>query len=104
VIALVVADTPNQVIGLTGVDKEQVELIRASVRDGGPSEGAAHVTEDIIDTFAVRGSLEQMVDQFDAIARLGASEIVVGPPFSGDWRAAVIDLVREIAVRKTDKT
>jgi 5,10-methylenetetrahydromethanopterin reductase len=104
VIALVVADTPDQVIGLTDVDTQQVELIRKSVRDGGPSQGAAYVTEEIMDTFSVTGNCMHMVDQFDAMAKIGATEIVIGPPFSGDWRAAVTEILHEIAFRKRNAT
>jgi len=100
VIALVVADTPDQVINLTDVDRKQVELIRSSVRDEGPSQGAAYVTEEIVETFSVTGDSTHVVDQFDIMARAGATEIVIGPPFSGDWRAAATEILQEIAARK----
>lgn len=100
VIALVVADTPDQIINLTDVDMQRVELIRKSVRDGGPSQGAAHVTEEIMDTFSVTGNRVHMADQFEAMAKTGATEIVIGPPFSGEWRAAVTEILHEIALRK----
>ncbi len=100
VIALVVADTPDQIINLTDVDMQQVELIRKSVRNGGPSQGAAHVTEEIMDIFSVTGNSVHMADQFEAMVKTGATEIVIGPPFSGDWRAAVTEILHEIALRK----
>ena len=100
VVALVVADTPDQVIDLAGVNKKQIELIRAAVSKNGPSEGAAYVTDDIMETFSVTGSSAHMVDEFDAIGKIGATEIVIGPPFSGDWRTALAEILHEIALRR----
>lgn len=101
VIALIVADTPDEVISLAGVDVEQVKLLRASVNEGGPSQGAAYVTEEIMGIFSVTGSSRHMVNQFEAIGKIGATEIVIGPPFSGDWRAAMAEILREIHSRKS---
>lgn len=100
VVALVVADTPDQVIRMTSVDVGQVETIQSAVKKGGPSAGASHVTPEILDSFSVTGSKERMIEQFEALAGMGATEVVIGPPFSGDWRGAMSEITQEIRMSR----
>ncbi|RDE16813.1 MAG: hypothetical protein C4K49_04165 [Candidatus Thorarchaeota archaeon] len=96
VVALVVADMPDRVIRMTSVDTSRVETIRSAVEKGGPSAGVAHVTQDILDSFSVTGSKERMIEQFQAFAEMGATEVVIGPPFSGNWREAMSEILQEM--------
>lgn len=100
VVALVVADTPEQVLDLLDIDREQAVKIREIVAASGPKAGAELVDEEFIDTFAISGTKEHMVDRFEEIHRLGATELVLGPPFSGEWRQAMTDVFEEIYRRR----
>ncbi|MFW9908260.1 MAG: LLM class flavin-dependent oxidoreductase, partial [Candidatus Thorarchaeota archaeon] len=100
VVALVVADTPDQVLELLDIDREQAVKIRAIVAASGPKAGAELVDEEFIDTFAISGTKEHMVDRFEDIHSLGATELVLGPPFSGEWRQAMKDIFEEIYRRR----
>lgn len=101
VVAIVVADTPEPVLDLLDIDRERAERIQKAVAKSGPDEGAKLVDQQFIDTFAISGSCEHMVDKFDMIHRLGATELVLGPPFSGNWREAMTDIFREIHLRRS---
>jgi 5,10-methylenetetrahydromethanopterin reductase len=100
VVALVVADTPEQVLDLLDIDRERADKIRQAVATSGPKGGAEFINQHFIDTFSISGSCEHMVDRFSLIHSLGATELVLGPPFSGDWRDAMTDIFQEIHLRR----
>lgn len=100
VVALVIADTPRQVLETLNVDFERAEKICQAVAAGGPEAGAGLVNQEFIDTFSISGTKEYMVDRFDLLHKLGATEVVLGPPFSGDWRGAMREIFEEIMSRR----
>jgi len=100
VVALVVADTPEQVLDLLDIDRERADKIREVVATSGPKAGAEFINQHFIDTFAISGTKEHMVDRFEDIHNLGATEVVLGPPFSGEWRQAMANIFEEIYRRR----
>ena len=100
VVALVVADTPRQVLDLLDIDTERADKIRKAVAESGPKEGAEFVNQHFMDTFAISGTCDEMVDKFELIHDLGATEVVLGPPFSGEWREAMTEIFQEIHLRR----
>ncbi|MFW9810479.1 MAG: LLM class flavin-dependent oxidoreductase [Candidatus Thorarchaeota archaeon] len=100
VVALVIADTPDSVIDMLNVDVKQIERIRETVAASSPKEGAEYVDDELLDVFSISGSKEHMVDRFEKLAEIGATEVVIGPPFSGDWRAATTELFEEANSRR----
>jgi len=100
VVALVVADTPEQVLELLDVDKGRADKIRQAVAKSGPKGAADFIDQHFIDTFAISGSCEHMVDRFESFNSLGAAELVLGPPFSGNWRETMTDIFQEIHLRR----
>ncbi|MHA1389761.1 MAG: hypothetical protein ACTSR9_15135 [Candidatus Thorarchaeota archaeon] len=100
VVAIVVADTPEQVLNLLDIDLDRVDKIRQAFAESGPKGGAKFIDQHFIDTFSISGSCEHMVDRFELIHNLGATELVLGPPFSGDWRDAMTDIFQEIRLRR----
>ncbi|MFW9932147.1 MAG: LLM class flavin-dependent oxidoreductase [Candidatus Thorarchaeota archaeon] len=101
VVAIVVADMPVSIIDMLAVDKERIDKIREVVASEGPDVGANLIDDDIMDTFAIAGTLTHMVDMFEQVASVGITEVVLGPPFSGDWRGAMQDIFNEIQIRRT---
>ncbi len=100
VVALVVADTPEQVLDYLNMDKQRANQIRNAVAKAGPKAGAEFVNQEFIDTFAISGTSHHMVDRFDFLHKLGVNEVVLGPPFSGDWRVAMTEIFQEIVGRR----
>ena len=100
VVALVVADMPQQVIDILDVDVERIDKIRVAVAKEGPSAGMHHINQEILDMFSISGDRNHMVDRFEAIADLGITEVVLGPPFSGNWREAMTEIFQEIRNRR----
>lgn len=100
VVALVIADMPDAVLDMLTVDREKVEMIRKTVAASSPKEGAVFVDNELLDVFSISGTKEHMVDRFEELAGIGATEIVLGPPFSGDWRKALIEIFAEVGSRR----
>jgi alkanesulfonate monooxygenase SsuD/methylene tetrahydromethanopterin reductase-like flavin-dependent oxidoreductase (luciferase family) len=100
VVALVIADTPDAVIDMLSVDREKIEKIRETVAASGPKEGGEFVDDELLEVFSISGSREHMVDRFEALEKIGATEVVIGPPFSGDWREATTEIFEEARIRR----
>jgi 5,10-methylenetetrahydromethanopterin reductase len=96
VVSIVVADTPDPVLDILDVDRERIEKIREANRAKGPSVGAEYVDRELIDMFAVSGDRDYMIERFEALHSIGATEVVIGPPFSGDWKEAIEDMISNI--------
>jgi alkanesulfonate monooxygenase SsuD/methylene tetrahydromethanopterin reductase-like flavin-dependent oxidoreductase (luciferase family) len=100
VVALVIGDMPDAVLDMLEVDRERVNLIRETVAASSPKEGAEFVDDELLDVFSISGTKEHMVDRFEELAAIGATEIVLGPPFSGDWRDALVEIFAEVDSRR----
>jgi 5,10-methylenetetrahydromethanopterin reductase len=103
VVALVVADTPKEVLGLLDIDMERADKVRERVASAGPKAAIELIDQQFIETFAISGTKEHMVDKFDQMHRIGATELVVGPPFSGNWRDAVTEIFEEVRNRRNSE-
>jgi alkanesulfonate monooxygenase SsuD/methylene tetrahydromethanopterin reductase-like flavin-dependent oxidoreductase (luciferase family) len=99
VVAIVVADTPLKITDRLNLDQEKIAKIRDAVSKGGPDAGARHVDRETLEMFSIAGDISHMADRFEELYKMGATEILVGPPFSGDWRRSVTTLVAEIRQR-----
>ena len=96
VVSIVVADTPDSVLDMLDIDRELVDKIQQANREEGPAAGAEFVNAELIDMFAVSGNKQHMLDRFETLHNIGATEVVIGPPFSGKWREAIEDLTSNI--------
>ncbi|MFX1559773.1 MAG: LLM class flavin-dependent oxidoreductase [Promethearchaeota archaeon] len=100
VVALVIADTPDPVLDMLAVDREKMNQVRETVAASSPKEGAKLIDDELLDVFSISGTKEHMVDRFEDVADIGATEVVIGPPFSGDWREALEEIFAEVESRR----
>ncbi|MHA2323194.1 MAG: LLM class flavin-dependent oxidoreductase, partial [Candidatus Thorarchaeota archaeon] len=100
VVAIVVADMPEPVLNMLSIEKEKIDKLRAAISTGGPDGGIPFVDQELLDMFAISGDKEHIVDLFDELGRMGATEVILGPPFSGDWREASKEIFEEILARR----
>ncbi|MFQ5834247.1 MAG: LLM class flavin-dependent oxidoreductase [Candidatus Thorarchaeota archaeon] len=100
VVALVVADMPKPVIDMLEVDKHRIEKIQNTVAKAGPSAGVPYVNQELLDMFSISGEIEQIVDGFERLGKIGMTEVLLGPPFSGNWRGAITEVFREVHERR----
>lgn len=100
VVALVIGDMPDAVLDMLTVNREKVNLIRDTVAASSIKEGAEFVDDELLDVFSISGTKEHMVERFEELAAIGATEIVIGPPFSGEWREALVEIFAEVDSRR----
>ena len=96
VVAVVAADMPQQVLDMLQVDRENLNALINAVASSGAKDAIEYVDDEIMNTFAITGTKEHMIEMFSSIAKLGADEILMGPPFSGEWRSALEEIFAEI--------
>jgi 5,10-methylenetetrahydromethanopterin reductase len=99
VVALVVGDMPDPVLEMLSIEKEKLDRLKEAVKSSGPSAGIDYIDQEIMDMFSITGDKEHMVDRFEELSKIGATEIVLGPPYSGDWRGAMEAIFEEIQRR-----
>lgn len=77
------------VVETSGADPENVAAVRAAVGEGGPEAGAAIVSEQVIDTFAAAGTVDDVVDGLGAFAAAGLDVPLVWHTLGPDPAQAV---------------
>jgi 5,10-methylenetetrahydromethanopterin reductase len=100
VVALVVADMPDKVLDMLSIEKEKLNRLKETVKTSGLEAATEFVNQEIMDMFSIAGDKEHMVDRFEELSKIGATEVVLGPPFSGDWRGAMEEIFEEIQRRR----
>ncbi len=96
VVAVVAADMPEKVLDMLTIEREKLDSLINAVASSGSKDAIEYVDDEIMNTFAITGTKEHMIEMFSSIAKLGADEILVGPPFSGDWRGAIEEIFAEV--------
>ena len=71
VLAYYLARVEGVVVDTAGADPEAVAAVRAAVAEGGEAAGAAVVSESLVDTFAVAGTVDDVVEGLHAFAAAG---------------------------------
>lgn len=78
------------------VDRDQVARIGAAVRDHGVDAGAKLVNGDLIDTFAVAGTVEDVVEGFGRFIAAGLEVPLAWYTFGPDPDWAIDVLASEV--------
>jgi 5,10-methylenetetrahydromethanopterin reductase len=94
------AGRKRPILDMLQLNREKLERIQAEVAANGPKAAVPLIDQEIMDMFAISGNKEHMVDLFDQLGGMGATEVVLGPPFSGEWREAMSEIFEEIALRR----
>jgi len=90
--ATVIADTPKSVLEMDEVSQEALWL-QETVRRRGYAIASTAVTDNLLNHFAIAGNAERICGVFESLGRLGADEVVFGPPYGRRPLASV----REVA-------
>jgi 5,10-methylenetetrahydromethanopterin reductase len=98
-VAVVAADTPDPVLEMAGIAGDEVRTIRTDMKRSGIEGAARKVSDRLVDQFCISGDAEDICDSFRNYSRLGIDEIVFGPPYGKDSRAAISEVAK--AWRKT---
>lgn len=85
------------VITESGADPEAVAAVRTAMDNGGPHAAAAAITDDLIDTFAVAGTVDDVVVGLARFADAGLQMPLAWYTFGPDVDWAIEVLARDVA-------
>jgi len=94
VAATVIADTTAEVFNLAGISEHGIEKLQRTARKRGYQAAAKYVTENLLDSFTISGSARHVCDVFDSIRKLGADEVIFGPPYGHPILGAIDKVVK----------
>jgi 5,10-methylenetetrahydromethanopterin reductase len=96
VLAYYLARVEGVVVDLAAADLEAVAAVRTAVAERGVEVGAKTVSESLIDTFAVAGTVEEVVDGLLAFADAGMHVPLLWHTLGPDPTKAVEVLARDV--------
>ncbi len=96
-VAFVTAGAPDAQLERHGIDREAVRQIRHALATGDHASAYERVTERMIDTFSVAGSVAEVADELRTLAT-HVDGIVAGAPLGPDRKTA-IELLGSVATR-----
>jgi len=94
VAATVIADTTPEVFDLAGISEHGIEKIQKTARRRNYQAAAKYVTEELLDSFTISGNPRQVCEVFHSIQKLGADEVVFGPPYGHPILKAIDEVVK----------
>lgn len=94
VAATVIADTTAEVFDLAGISEPAIEKIQRTARRRDYQAAARYVTEELLDSFTISGNPRQVCDVFHSTQKLGADEVVFGPPYGHPILEAIEEVVK----------
>jgi 5,10-methylenetetrahydromethanopterin reductase len=92
VAANIIAHTPISVCERAGISDAIVLTIQTAARERGYAAASSYVNDELLNAFTISGDPRQICDTFLCLAKLGADEIVLGPPYGHD----ILDSIRGI--------
>ncbi|MBC7130705.1 hypothetical protein H5T51_05760, partial [Candidatus Bathyarchaeota archaeon] len=94
VVAIVLADTPQEVIQLSKIDVNEAENIRRYYNQNNVKRALELISDEIMEEMLFYGSAEDICSEFAALGRHGIHEVVFGPPFGRDIQSAIMEISR----------
>lgn len=67
----------DELIEIYGLDRTDVELLRAAVRSGDRDAATALVTDQMVDAFTIAGPSDYVADRLAELATLGVDEVIL---------------------------
>ena len=83
-VAIVASDTPNSVLEIAGISRNEVETLKANIIKHGIKSAAENVSDRLVDQFCISGDAESICRNFSSYSSLGVDEAVFGPPYGRD--------------------
>jgi len=88
-VAVVAADTPDSVLEMADISRDEVEAIRTNMTKSGLEETAKDISNKLVGQFCISGDAEGICKIFRNYSSLGVDEVVFGPPYGRDPKSAI---------------
>jgi 5,10-methylenetetrahydromethanopterin reductase len=83
-IAYTLADSPTDMVARIGVDSTTHQAIKETLVREGPSTAAKLVTDQMVKSIGIVGSVDDALEKCEEYMRYGADHIIFGQPFGPD--------------------
>jgi len=88
-VSIVVSDTPDSVLEMAGIPRDEVEVIKGDIVKYGLEEAAKNISKELVNQFCISGDAEGICKIFRNYSSLGVDEVVFGPPYGRDPKDAI---------------
>jgi len=100
VVAFIVAGSPDVIFERHGISGEDVQKVRdalnaAFTKGDWPGVGKA-VTDEMIDTFSISGTPDEVVERINELSKAGVTQVVAGSPIGPDKKKSINLIGKEI--------
>jgi len=95
VAATVIGDTPPEVLEMADISMDGVAQVQRKTKEGNYAAASKLVTRRIVNNFTISGDVRKVVQDFRLLEKLGADEIVFGPPYGSSEIRSIQEVVRE---------
>lgn len=92
VAATVIADTPPAVLEMGRIPDSDVKNVREKARERNYIRASRQVSDELLDKFLVSGDATRIAEVLRSLGKLGADEVVFGPPYGAD----MVHSIREV--------
>jgi 5,10-methylenetetrahydromethanopterin reductase len=83
----------DELIGVYGLDRDEVATLRTAVRTGDTARARALVTDAMVDAFGIAGPAGHVADRLDQLAELGVDQVIISLD-AGDLESCTRQLTR----------
>ncbi len=94
VAATVIADTPPSVLSMIQFPKDSVQSIQRRAREQGLVAASEYVTDELLEIFTVSGDASHVSRTLHSLSKLGADEVVFGPPYGTPASSATREVIK----------
>jgi 5,10-methylenetetrahydromethanopterin reductase len=100
VVAFIVAGSPEVIFERHGISSEDVQKVRdalnaAFTKGDWPGVSKA-ITDDMIDTFSISGTPDEVVERIGELSKAGVTQVVAGSPIGPDKKKSIGLIGKEI--------
>jgi len=88
-VSIVVSDTPDAVLDMAGIPRDEVEVIKGDIVKHGLEEAAENISNKLVNQFCISGDAEGICKIFRNYIGLGVDEVVFGLPYGRDPKDAI---------------
>jgi alkanesulfonate monooxygenase SsuD/methylene tetrahydromethanopterin reductase-like flavin-dependent oxidoreductase (luciferase family) len=89
VAVIIVSDFPEAVLNYSKLDLEDIRRIRETYVIEGLFSACKLITDEILEEILFYGEPSELCESFLSLKKIGATEIVFGPPFGSDKEQAI---------------
>jgi alkanesulfonate monooxygenase SsuD/methylene tetrahydromethanopterin reductase-like flavin-dependent oxidoreductase (luciferase family) len=93
VAATKIAGTPSSVFEMANISDGEIQNVKRTRRERGYDDASAYVSEELLNSFTITGEPGEICTAFRSLGKLGADEIIFGPPYGREIFRSIRDVI-----------